>query len=65
MTKTKLKKLNYNNFKQVILKISFLVLFGCEVKITPDINPIDGIFILTKIGDIFYNWGKINAIALQ
>ena len=44
VTKTKLKKLNDKNVKQVlshlILKISFLTIFVCGVKITPDINPI-------------------------
>ena len=43
VTSTKLKKVNDKNVKSVshlILKISFLTLFGCAVKITLDINPI-------------------------
>ena len=43
LTSTKLKKVNGKNVKPVshlILKISFLTLFGCAVKITLDINPI-------------------------
>ena len=43
VTSTKLKKVNDKNVKsvsQLILKISFLTLFGCVVKITLDINPI-------------------------
>ena len=46
VTKTKLKKLNDKNDKQVlsylILKLSFITLFACGVKITPDINHIYG-----------------------
>ena len=45
VTSTKLKKVNDKNVKPVshlILKISFLTLFGCAVKITLDINPIYG-----------------------
>ena len=41
VTSTKLKKVNDKNVKPVshlILKISFLTLFGCAVKITLDIN---------------------------
>ena len=44
-TMTKFKKFNDNNFRHVsllILKISFLTLFGCGVKITTDINLIYG-----------------------
>ena len=43
MTITKLQKLNDKNIMHVshlILKISFLTLFGCGDKTTPDINPI-------------------------
>ena len=46
MTIAKLNKLNDKNVKHIshsILKISFLTLFGCGVKITPDINPIYGL----------------------
>ena len=44
---TKLKKLDVTimssmNLSLLILKISFLTLFGCGVKITPDINSIWG-----------------------
>ena len=45
MTKTKLKKHDDNNVKQLsllILKISFLTLIGYWAKKAPDINPIDG-----------------------
>ena len=45
VTTTKLKKLNNKNVKHVshlILKISFLTLFGCALKITLIINPIYG-----------------------
>ena len=45
VTSTKLKKVNDKNFKpasHLILKISFLTLFGCAVKITLDVNPIYG-----------------------
>ena len=43
LTSTKLNKVNDKNVKSVrnlILKIIFLTLFGCVVKITLDINPI-------------------------
>ena len=43
LTSTKLNKVNDKNIKSVsnlILKIIFLTLFGCAVKITLDINPI-------------------------
>ena len=43
VTSTKLKKVNDKNVKPInnlILKKSFLTLFGCAVKITQDINPI-------------------------
>ena len=43
LTSTKLKKVNGKNVKPVshlIWKISFLMLFGCAVKITLDINLI-------------------------
>ena len=42
VTSTKLKKVGDKNVKPVshlILKISFLTLFGCAVNITLDINP--------------------------
>ena len=42
-TMTKLKILDDNNVKHVSLfipKINFLTLFGCGVKLTPDIYPI-------------------------
>ena len=45
VTSTKLQKVNDKNVKHVshlILKISFLTLFGYVVKITLDINPIYG-----------------------
>ena len=45
LTLTKLKKANGKNIKPVshlILKISFLTLFGYAVKITLNINPIYG-----------------------
>ena len=45
VTSTKLKKVNDKNVKHVshlIWKISLLTLFGCGVKITPDINSIWG-----------------------
>ena len=54
------KTIDDNNIKNVsllILNISFLTLFGCWVKITPDINPMYAqmaFFKLeNKIGDIF------------
>ena len=43
LTSTKLKKVsgkNVNPVSHLIWKISFLMLFGCAVKITLDINPI-------------------------
>ena len=43
VTSTKYKKVNDKNFKPVsylILKISFLTLFGCPFKVTLDINLI-------------------------
>ena len=43
VTSTKLKKVNEKTFKSIshlILKISFLTLFGCAVKITLDIYQI-------------------------
>ena len=43
VTSTKLKKVNDKNvmpLSHLILKISFLTLFGCVVKVTLDINPI-------------------------
>ena len=46
VTMIKLKKLNDINVKHVsllILKISFLTVFGGWVKITPYINPICGL----------------------
>ena len=39
------QNLRHNNIKHVsllILKINFLTLIGCGVKITPDFNPIYG-----------------------
>ena len=45
MTSTNLKKFNDKNVKpanNLILKISFLTLFGCAVKIALDFNPIYG-----------------------
>ena len=40
VTSTKLKKVYDKPVSHLILKISFLTLFGCAVKITLDINPL-------------------------
>ena len=50
VTSTELKKVNDKKVKpisQLILKISFLALFGCVVKMTRDINPIEMFYLKT------------------